>query len=146
MYTLHIYICTHTHLQDGAIDTTDADEEASINLGGGGTEGRDQSMVASGRNSSIAAGGGGGTRSEAGGVDIESDGAVGIRPVEAAAAARAEAAVGGQVVRACELNPACSICLYAYYLDEDVTLLPCGHLYHTEVYDGWEGCAGGRRT
>lgn len=39
----------------------------------------------------------------------------------------------GQVVRACELNPSCSICLFEYLLDEEVTLLPCGHLYHTEV-------------
>lgn len=46
---------------------------------------------------------------------------------------------GGQVVRAGELNQSCSICLFEYYLDEDVTLLPCGHLFHTEV----RGRAGG---
>lgn len=40
---------------------------------------------------------------------------------------------GGQLVRASELNPSCSVCLFEYYLDEEVTLLPCGHLYHTEV-------------
>ncbi|CAN0413239.1 unnamed protein product, partial [Laminaria digitata] len=39
---------------------------------------------------------------------------------------------GRQVVRACELNPSCSVCLLEYYLNEEVTLLPCGHLYHTE--------------
>lgn len=46
----------------------------------------------------------------------------------------------GQVVRACELNPSCSICLFEYFLDEDVTLLPCGHLYHKEViFDSFLG-------
>ncbi|CAM9467355.1 unnamed protein product [Ascophyllum nodosum] len=44
---------------------------------------------------------------------------------------------GGQVVRACELNPSCCVCLFDYYLDEEVTLLPCGHLYHTECIDIW---------
>lgn len=47
----------------------------------------------------------------------------------------------GQVVRACELNPSCSICLFEYLLQEEVTLLPCGHLYHTEV-----GSRGGMRA
>lgn len=50
-----------------------------------------------------------------------------------AGASSAPGAGGGQVIRACELNPSCSICLFEYYLGEDVTLLPCGHLYHTEV-------------
>ncbi|CAN0375050.1 unnamed protein product, partial [Discosporangium mesarthrocarpum] len=37
-----------------------------------------------------------------------------------------------QVVRAQDLSPSCSICLFEYYANEEVTLLPCGHLFHTE--------------
>lgn len=59
----------------------------------------------------------------------------------------AEQGGGAQVVRADELNPSCSICLFEYYFGEDVTLLPCGHLYHTEVIKprarGVEGGVGG---
>ncbi|CAM9213097.1 unnamed protein product [Ectocarpus sp. 13 AM-2016] len=44
---------------------------------------------------------------------------------------------GRQVIRASELNASCSVCLFEYYVDEAVTLLPCGHLYHTECIDIW---------
>lgn len=40
---------------------------------------------------------------------------------------------GRVVIRASELNLSCSVCLFEYYVDEAVTLLPCSHLYHTEV-------------
>ena len=48
----------------------------------------------------------------------------------------AGAGAGGQVIRASELNQSCSVCLFEYYQDEAVTLLPCSHLYHTEVRGG----------
>ncbi|CAM9542781.1 unnamed protein product [Ectocarpus sp. 4 AP-2014] len=44
---------------------------------------------------------------------------------------------GRQVIRASELDASCSVCLFEYYVDEAVTLLPCGHLYHTECIDIW---------
>ncbi|CAM9715128.1 unnamed protein product [Ectocarpus sp. 6 AP-2014] len=44
---------------------------------------------------------------------------------------------GRQVIRASELNASCSVCLFGYFVDEAVTLLPCGHLYHTECIDIW---------
>lgn len=68
--------------------------------------------------------------------DVEAGGGVelglGVEGVGGGAAGR-EGEGGRQVVRACELNPSCSVCLLGYYLNEEVTLLPCGHLYHTEV-------------
>lgn len=37
------------------------------------------------------------------------------------------------MIRASELSLSCTVCLFEYYKDEAVTLLPCSHLYHTEV-------------
>ncbi|CAM9235030.1 unnamed protein product [Pylaiella littoralis] len=42
-----------------------------------------------------------------------------------------------RVIQASELSPSCSVCLFDYYKDEAVTLLPCSHLYHTECINIW---------